>query len=103
MRLNEKNCPVFKQGLVDNYDTLKNLTKDFEQNFFPRLAHIFGYCGIGLAEAVEMCQYLQWADLHNIKLTVPYTQDDLDQCSGLDVAMFEYFNFVDESLNHIAA
>jgi len=103
LKLTANNCPAFGQALKDNYPTLKDMIKGFETDLFPRLEHMFGYCGIGLAEAVEMCQYLQWADLHNVELQFTYTQDDLDECQGLDVAMIEYFNIVDESLQFIAS
>ena len=30
LRLDSKNCDAFKNGLADNYETLKNMTKGIE-------------------------------------------------------------------------
>jgi len=38
LRLNGQNCPKFGQALEDNVEYLDNLTKPYEQFFFPRLA-----------------------------------------------------------------
>ena len=38
LRLNGENCPKFGQALKDNEELLNNLTKRFENKFYPRLA-----------------------------------------------------------------
>lgn len=42
-----------------------------------------------------MCQYLQWADLHNVELTINFNAEDLDQCAGLEATLISYQQYVD--------
>lgn len=50
-----------------------------------------------------MCQYLSWADLHNVFLTISFDQTDLDTCKNLDKVLINYAQFVDSKLNHLSS
>eukprot|EP00349_Pseudokeronopsis_sp_Brazil_P003725 CAMPEP_0202959266 /NCGR_PEP_ID=MMETSP1396-20130829/3500_1 /ASSEMBLY_ACC=CAM_ASM_000872 /TAXON_ID= /ORGANISM="Pseudokeronopsis sp., Strain Brazil" /LENGTH=201 /DNA_ID=CAMNT_0049677755 /DNA_START=704 /DNA_END=1309 /DNA_ORIENTATION=+ len=50
-----------------------------------------------------MCQYLSWADLHNVALTISYTASDLSECSRLNDVLNAYILDVDKSLNYLAS
>ncbi len=86
LRLNAGNCASWKQGLVENEAVLHTLLEPF-QSLFLRLATLFGESEVNKEEAVEMCSYLKWADLHNVELSIEYAQEDLTQCNQLDVAL----------------
>jgi hypothetical protein len=45
-----------------------------------------------------MCQYLEWADLHNVNLDINYSNDDLDQCKGLESAFYKYYVAVNDKV-----
>jgi len=68
-----------------------------------RLANLFEKEAVQIDEAVQMCEYMAWADLHNIELTVEYVQEDLDNCWGLEGEILSYYNSVDEKLSYLAS
>jgi len=102
LRLNGENCPKFGQALEDNKEHLDKLTKKFEKHFFPRLAHLIGKENITREEALDLCEYVHWADLHEVELNVTLTREDVHHCHGLLIAVDKYISHVDKKLNQIA-
>lgn len=103
LRLNEKNCPAFGNALVEYDSVLQQYIQPFKTTFFPHLAKMFGYRGVDFQQAVQMCQYLEWADLHNVDLDITYSSDDLSQCSALESAYYKYVVLVDDNLSSLGA
>jgi hypothetical protein len=102
LRLNGENCPKFGQALKDNEELLNNLTKRFENKFYPRLAQLINKQNITREEAINLCEYVHWADLHEVELNVTLTREDVHHCHGLISAIDKYLGHVDKQLNHIA-
>jgi hypothetical protein len=66
------------------------------QDWFQHyLADKFGRTSWDLGDAMEACRYLHWADLHEVELTLTYTQNDLDICTMLLGKVDQYFLTVD--------
>jgi hypothetical protein len=55
---------------VDNEHYINELTKGYEKHFFPRLAKLIDRENVTRAEAIDLCEYIQWADLHEVALTI---------------------------------
>jgi len=72
LRLTPDNCPAFKDGLSEYNSVLQTYIHTYKTSFFPRLASLFGYTAVTLTDALEMCQYLEWADLHNVELDINF-------------------------------
>jgi hypothetical protein len=70
LRLNAENCPKFGKALVENEHYIHDLTKDYEKNFYPKLAKLIDRENVTRAEAIDLCEYIQWADLHEVALSV---------------------------------
>jgi hypothetical protein len=51
---------------------------------------------------MAMCDYLEWADLHNVPLTINYSSNDLKQCGELESAYLQYLALVDDNLQLLA-
>lgn len=58
---------------------------------------------MGVNDALNACEYLNWADYHDIDLSINYLQSDLTQCNSLTVAYYNFVLDLDESLNYLAA
>jgi hypothetical protein len=54
-------------------------------------------------QAFQICEYLLWADLHEVELKVPFTYGDVHHCFGLQKAFDQYYNYVDASLQQLGA
>eukprot|EP00350_Pseudokeronopsis_sp_OXSARD2_P000638 CAMPEP_0170541408 /NCGR_PEP_ID=MMETSP0211-20121228/1145_1 /TAXON_ID=311385 /ORGANISM="Pseudokeronopsis sp., Strain OXSARD2" /LENGTH=266 /DNA_ID=CAMNT_0010844119 /DNA_START=542 /DNA_END=1342 /DNA_ORIENTATION=- len=102
LRLNQENCPLFKATLEAQYQTLETELKSFE-NFFLRLEDMFEVASVDAKEATKMCQYLQWADLHNVALTLDAKASDLSECNRLDEVLLAFVVDVDRSLSYLGA
>lgn len=64
IRMTGENCAAFQQGIQDNQQDLENAMSPYRQDFFPRLAEIFGLDSqkdLTIPEAIDMCSYLDWA------------------------------------------
>jgi hypothetical protein len=72
-------------------------------HFFSRLSTLFEVADVNYLEATEMCQYLQWADLHNVELTINFTQNDLHECSHLDTVLIKYDQHIDQQLDLLSS
>lgn len=103
LRLNSQNCPKFSKGLQEHEQHVDELTKEYQKSFYPRLAEMMGQASVTRSEAVDLCEYINWADLHEVELTISATQDDFKNCAGLLTAVDEYVNFVDEQLGNLGS
>ena len=56
-----------------------------------------------IMDGLNACEYLTWADYHDIDLTFTYLQSDIDSCNALAISYYNFVLDVDESLNYLAA
>jgi hypothetical protein len=72
------------------------------KDFLTRLGQLFG-TNMGVSDALNACEYMNWAYYHDIDLQFNYLQSDLTQCNSLTVAYYTFVLDLDESLNYLAA
>lgn len=64
---------------------------------------MIGQASVKRSEALALCEYIHWADLHGVELNIAASQDDVQNCAGLLIAADDYVNFVDEQLGNIGS
>lgn len=84
LNLNSDNCPAFKKAVDTNWPAFENSVLTNNKDFLTRLAGFFGQTNADLKTSLSYCQYLKWADLHNVALSFAFTDDDVSKCDGLN-------------------
>jgi hypothetical protein len=64
---------------------------------------MIGQANVTRSEAIDLCEYIHWADLHEISLNITASHDDVHNCHGLLKSVDKYVNYVDEKLGNIAS
>jgi hypothetical protein len=92
----KSDCPRYQQLAKE----LKNSTEFEEMNapylryLIPRFHELTNSTEALTWEDVKnMCSYLSIADFHNVKLKFNYTQQDLDECSGIDTNKYYFISW----------
>jgi hypothetical protein len=62
--------------VTNNYQTFTNNVQTTYKDFLTRLNTLSGLT-LDVPGAMNFCEYLKWADLHNIVLTFTFTDDDI--------------------------
>lgn len=98
------NCQKMNQSLTQAWPAFETKTKTTFNVFLARLGQLFGTGGsMEVMDAMNACQYLDWAYYHDIDLTFAYLQSDIDSCNSLSVSYYNYVLDVDEGLGYLAS
>lgn len=88
--LNTENCPAFAKAINDNYQAFENNAKTTFSKLITNLEKYFDSSKPDIKTVLSYCEYIKWADLHNVPLTFDFTSDDVKDCDDLNTA---YVNF----------
>lgn len=102
LNLNPQNCPLFNASLKEQAET-DGLSYDKYATFLVRLSQLFDEHTFDLPAGYSACQYLLWADLHSIDLTVDYTEEDLTTCNQIMSDAAKVYVDTNFKLNNLAA
>lgn len=75
--LSTDNCPAFGKAINDNYGNFEKNAQTTFSKFLPILANYLKQQTIDIKTALSFCQYIKWADLHNVPLTFDFTPEDV--------------------------
>ncbi|CDW80158.1 histidine acid phosphatase family protein [Stylonychia lemnae] len=103
LNLSVDNCPAYKKSINDNWAAFENSIQTNNKDFIGRLAQFAGQTTLDLKTALDFCQYIKWADLHNVVLSFDFTSDDVSKCDGLNTQQNNFFVTQDQALNFIAS
>lgn len=103
LALNADNCPTFGKAISDNYKTLEDNVQNTFKTFLTRLTGFFGVQSADTKTAISYCQYLKWADLHNVALSFDFTVDDISQCDAIVTLQNQFYADQDQKLGYLAA
>lgn len=53
--------------------------------------------------ALSFCEYLKWADLHGVALSIDVTADDITKCDAIKTALYQFYIDQDTTLNFLAS
>lgn len=74
------------------------------KDFITKLEGWFGQANVQNSEQVmSACDYLKWADLHDIALTFNYLSSDIDQCNAIINSYYSFVLDTDERLGYLGA
>lgn len=90
LNLGEDNCPAFKKAISDNYNDFANKVQTNNKDFLTRLNTLSGLT-LDVPNALSFCEYLQWADMHNVALSIETNQDDIKKCTEIKNSLYQYY------------
>ncbi len=72
MMVNEKICPKFGSAITASLPDFETSIKTLTDEIDPALEKFLGST-IDLMTAIDMCYYLSWADMSEVKLSIDLT------------------------------
>jgi hypothetical protein len=102
LNLGEDNCPAFKKAVSTHWNSFTN---DFTTSFKDFMTRLNTLSGLTLDTngCLSFCEYLKWADLHNVALSIDVTADDQTKCDAMKTKLYDFYVAQDTALNFISS